>query len=195
MLAGYPPQHNSYTDDRHNFGHALQGIFTGRKSLLANAVRMNVWFCQMAGSRFSGLLPPPDIRNYCSSVTRTVIAAMEPRAILCVSSAAFLAIRQPAPRAKRIPEYPGSRSDCSTVFRGRQRPRLVHPPSDRESRSSGARTIHRLSLPNSMPTSRHAIWLRRARDPQASIALAEPASTLARTFLGTLTTITLGAIL
>ena len=90
MLSGSIPTRNSYLLDDHRFAKQLRKLFVGHRDLLASAVGMNVWYFQCTSGANGA---PEPLRDYCAEATRTIVAAIGPRAVLCFGRPAFDALR------------------------------------------------------------------------------------------------------
>jgi hypothetical protein len=85
MLSGTPPNANSYEEHEHDFAVSLRNGFRRHNELLSHAVGMNIWHFQCGTD---APYPPHRLRTFCESITRELVEAIEPRAILCFGSEA-----------------------------------------------------------------------------------------------------------
>lgn len=90
MLSGKPPTVHSYLGHGHVFANEMRSVFAGHEDLLEDVVGMNVWHFQAVSKAASA---PKALRDYCEETTRTLIATMKPKAILCFGKHAFDAVR------------------------------------------------------------------------------------------------------
>jgi hypothetical protein len=90
MLSGKIPRRNSYREDRHYFAKALGRLSKGHEDLLTDAVGLNAWHFQASSD--DAKRAPKKLVEFCEATTKTVVAAMRPKAIFCFGRAAFYAL-------------------------------------------------------------------------------------------------------
>lgn len=90
MMSGHVPTFNSYIAHKHKFGCKLQEYFSGPNNrLLKHCVGMNIWFFQAKGTPE----PPLHLAEFCEKGAESIIEAVDPKVILCLSKKAFDTLR------------------------------------------------------------------------------------------------------
>ena len=92
MLSGRPPTVNSYLEHKHEFAVTLREFFQNYQHRLVEAVGMNFWHYQKPANEDE--LPPSSLLTECENISRKLIEAIEPSAILCFHARARDVLRR-----------------------------------------------------------------------------------------------------